>query len=132
MNWLQNIADFLLEAIKNEIAAVVVGVFFAQGIQKLYDYFRYGRWKIILYQEGREIVQREISTSKAKEIIKEEAELSVFLKGVISPYVHLTCDILKKGRELGLLKEDKKGRCFIVDLDKNPPKKNGMDTQSVL
>jgi len=57
---------------------------------------------------------------KAKEILDEPADLSVFLKGVISPYALLNCDIIEEGERMGLLIRDNINRQFIVDLDKNP------------
>ncbi len=121
MNWIEQILTFLWEAIKNEFAAMVAAVLFVQIIQRLWDFLRFGNWRVVLMKEGKEILDREISTGKAKEILDEDAELAVFLKGVISPYAWVTCDLLKKGREIGLLNEDNKSRIFMVDLDKNQP-----------
>lgn len=123
MSWLHHILDFILNVFVTEFVAVVFGLIFVQGIQRIWDRWRFGRWRVILLKDGKEILNRQVSTGKAKEVLGEDAELAVFLKGIISPYDMLHCDLLMEGRQIGLLVEDKEARHFIVDLDKNPPQK---------
>jgi hypothetical protein len=123
MPWIQNSLSFIWEVLKSEFIAVVAGIIFVQVVQRIWDRWRFGKWKVILVKNGEEFLEREISTGKSKEILGEDAELAVFLKGVISPYAWVTCDLLKKGREINLLVEDKKARRFIVNLDYNPKQK---------
>ncbi|MBC8446147.1 MAG: hypothetical protein H8D78_00205 [Chloroflexi bacterium] len=66
-------------------------------------------------------MSRKISAGKAREILEEPADLSVFLKGVVSPYAWVNCDIIEEGRKIGLLQEDRQNRVFTIDLDKNCP-----------
>lgn len=62
---------------------------------------------------------------------RRPADLSVFLKGVASPYGYVQCDIIQDGERLGLLKVDETRedlwrfkryicRVYTIDMDKNP------------
>lgn len=115
--------NFIIAISQNLIAsflAVVFGIAFTQFVLRRRDEHRYGRWHVIIKKKGEIKVNRAISVRKAKEILDEPADLSVFLKGVISPYALLNCDIIEEGERLGLLIRDNVNRQFIVDLDKNP------------
>jgi hypothetical protein len=111
--------------------AVVLGIAFTQFIGRRWEEHRYGRWHVVIKKKEEIKVNRAISVRKAKEILDEPADLSVFLKGVVSPYAFLNCDIIEEGERLGLLIRDNINRQFIVDLDKNPPQK-GPGTQAAL
>ena len=105
-----------------EIIVVVVGVFIAQFLRRIWDEWRYGRWYAIVRRNGDDLVKRAVSAGKAKEVLAEAAELSVFLKGLVSPYDTLHCDIIEVAKQPGLLLIDRKERRFVIDLDKNPSK----------
>lgn len=123
MEWLRNTLDFILQTILAEIIVVIVGVLFAQVLYNRWVEWRYGRWRVVLRNDEGEILNRPISAGKVKEILNEESELAVFLKGVASPYEWINCDPLEEGRLNGLLNEDHEQRRFILNLDKNPPRK---------
>jgi len=116
-NWVVAIAQNLMAS----FFAVVFGIAFTFLVRHFWDENKYGRWRVVIIKQGKQRVNRAISVEKTKEILREPAELSVFLKGVASPYGWINCDIIEKGETLGLLTRDTIGRCFIVDLDKNPP-----------
>ncbi len=118
------IGQFIAETLLGELIVVIVGVLFAYGIKRQYDRWRYGRWRVRILQEGEEKINRAISPRKAEEILDEPADMSVFLKGVISPYAWIKCDIITEGKKIGLLKIDKEQRQLVVDLDKNPSEEN--------
>lgn len=118
ITWIEPIAQNLLAS----FFGVVIGIAFAQSVQRWWDQHRYGRWRVVVLQQGVKKVDRAISVGKAKEILQEPADLSVFLKGVVSPYGILNCDIINEGACRGLLIEDSVNRVFTVDLDKNPPR----------
>lgn len=118
------IRSFIIAISQNLISsflAVVLGIAFTQFVRNRLDERRYGRWHVIIKKNGEIKVNRAISVRKAKEILDEPADLSVFLKGVVSPYALLNCDIIGDGERLGLLIQDSIHRQFIIDLDKNPP-----------
>jgi len=115
-----SIFTVLLNLISNFLI-VVLGILFAQFVRRRWDERRYGRWHVIIKEKDLIKVERAISVRKAKEILNEPADLSVFLKGIVSPYDSLNCDIIKEGESIGLLIRDNVNRQFIVDLDKNPP-----------
>jgi hypothetical protein len=103
--------------------AVVFGIAFTRLVRNRLNERKYGGWHVIIKENDAIKVNRPISVRKAKEIIEEPADLSVFLKGIASPYDTLTCDIIQEGECLGLLTKDIANRQFIVDLGKNPPRK---------
>ena len=120
MEILNTILNFILETLLQEIIVVIAGVLFAQFIYSIWVKWRYGGWRVILKQNGKDVLNRAISPGKAKGIISEESELAVFLKGVASPYAWIKCDLLEEGRNIGMLVEDSAQRLFVIDLDKNP------------
>ncbi|MDD4650803.1 MAG: hypothetical protein PHQ34_01100 [Methanothrix sp.] len=103
--------------------AVVFGLAFTRIVRNRLNERKYGGWHVIIKENDAIKVDRPISVRKAKEIIEEPADLSVFLKGIASPYDTLNCDIIEEGECLGLLIRDTVNRQFIVDLGKNPPGK---------
>ena len=117
------IGSSILAILQNLIAsflAVVFGIAFTQFIRRRWDKRRYGGWYVIVKKKEEIKVNRAISVRKAQEILDEPADLSVFLKGVVSPYALLNCDIIEEGACRGLLIKDSVKRQFTVDLDKNP------------
>lgn len=122
LNWVVAIAQNLMAS----FFAVVFGIAFTFLVRHFWDENMYGRWRVVVIKQGKPEIDRAISVEKAKEILREPAELSVFLKGVASPYGWINCDIIERGEALGLLKKDMMSRCFVINLDKNPlPEKTG-------
>ena len=121
MDILSSFWNFFFETLLAEFIVVVVGVLFAFFIQNRWVKWRYGGWKVIVQDDKEQFLVREISPTKAKQILDEPAELSVFIKGVISPYGFLNCDLLTRGKDVGLFIQDDQNRCFYINLDKNPP-----------
>ncbi len=113
----------ILQNLIASVLVVVFGIAFTQFVRDRLDELHYGRWHVIIKNKEEIKLNRAISVRKAKEILDEPADLSVFLKGVASPYAFLNCDIVEVGERLGLLTRDNINRQFIVDLDKNPPSK---------
>lgn len=101
----------------------------------------YAGWRVRLVQGGAVKLDRPISPRKAREICDETSDLSVFLKGVASPYGYITCDIIQDGKAIGLLKVEEQEkhlrlfkrniirrfirRVYTIDMDKNPKRDSG-------
>lgn len=118
------IENSIIAIMQNLVAsflAVVFGIAFTQLFRSRWNERKYGGWHVIIKENEAIKVRRAISVRKAKEILDEPADLSVFLKGIISPYAGLNCDIIEEGQRRGLLIKDSVNRQFIVDLSKNPP-----------
>lgn len=120
MDWLNS--DFVLQTLVAELIVVVAGVLVANSIVTIWVKWRYGRWQMRITEENTEILRRDISPPKAKEILGEPAEMSVFLKGVVSPYAWIHCDLLEEGKKTGLFVQDNQQRLLTINLDKNPEK----------
>lgn len=110
----------ILQNLFSEFIVVVLGVLFANYIQNFWRNKKYGGWHVQILSHQKTVVLREISSRKAQELIEEPADLAVFLKGVISPYAWIHCDLLTKGKERGLLQINSEKRLYLIDLDKNP------------
>ncbi|CUS05071.2 protein of unknown function [Candidatus Promineifilum breve] len=118
------------------ILSSFLGVVVAYLMGKLYFDRCYANWHVRLIQNQEEKLDRPISPRKAREICDEPADLSVFLKGIASPYGFFTCDIIQDGEASGLLnvEEVRKDfrlfkrniirryirRIYTIDMDKNP------------
>lgn len=119
------------------ILSSFLGVVAAYLLGKLYYERRFAGWRVRLIKEKEQRLDRPISPRKAREIYEETADLSVFLKGVASPYGYITCDIIQDGEDLGLLRKEEERkdfqlfkrpiinrtirRIYTIDMDKNPP-----------
>ena len=119
----QSLVQWVVAIVQNLLASfigVLLGLVFARFVQERRDRRRYGGWHVVVIKDGLEKVNRDISVRKAKEIFQETADLSVFLKGVASPYGWINCDIVQDGVNRGLLERDDRRRYLTINLDKNP------------
>lgn len=94
----------------------VIVVLFAVLVWNRYKAYRFGGWHISIRQGGKEIARRAVSARKIEQILDEPSDMSVFVKGVVSPYGWLNTDVLD------LIVVCKSLKLIEVDLDKNPPK----------
>lgn len=114
--WIVAVSQNLLAS----FLGVLLGLAFAHFYQERRERQKYGGWHVLVLKDGEEKLHRVIPVAKAKEIPLETPELSVFLKGVASPYGWINCDLIVKGKELGLLKIDNPQRRVVINLDCNP------------
>jgi len=126
MDW---VLSGMLINLLSEFVVVVAGVLSAQFIRRRLDDRRFGGWQVIIKEHGADIDVRAVSSGKIKQIDEIPEELSVFLKGVASGYGWINCDLVTRGREIGMLVEDRAARTFTVDMDRNPPKSTASGSQ---
>lgn len=117
--WLNAAWDFIAQTLLAELIVVIVGVLIVQKAQNWLDKKRYGGWRVIVLKEGKTIVKRDVSYKKLKDIQEEPADLSVYLKGIISPYTWAGVDIIEHGEKKGLVRIDHEKKIYFIDLDKN-------------
>lgn len=94
--------------------------------EKLWKNWRYGRWElhVISSDPEKKGTTRLLSSSTAERILKDETDLSVFVKGVASPYGWLNIDpCSEESKERGLLVMNNRARTITLDMNKNPEKK---------
>jgi hypothetical protein len=121
--WLIAIWNFIVQTLLAELIVVIFGVFIVQKGLELFDKWRYDGWHVIVWQDGKQILKREISYKKLKAIQEEPADLSVYLKGVASPYTWFQhVDLIEDGESLGLISIDAEEKTYTLNLDKNPSK----------
>ena len=110
-----------LDSLVARFAVVVAGVLFAQVIRRWWEKWKYGGWRVIILKGGKPLVDDAVSVEKAKQVRLMPEELPVFLKGKVSPYEWLNCDLGRPPVGCEILKVDSTKRRWTVDLDQNPP-----------
>lgn len=120
MDWLLTGLNFIVQQLLAELIVVVAGVMVANSILKWHKERRYGGWRaLILAQDGQQLLRRKLSANTAERVLNDEAELSVFLKGLVSPYGHIHCDLVTEGRANRVYEEDVTNRCMTIRI--SPP-----------
>lgn len=114
-----------------DIAKYFVGYILATAVLEQWHNLRWGGWRLIIKKGDEVLTERKLTTELRRRIDADQNELSVYVKGVVSPYMFLTIDICsEKAKELGLIhipplkgcwRLSKDQRVITVDLTKNPP-----------
>lgn len=120
MEWLLAGVNFIVQQLLAELIVVVAGVLVANSILKWHKERRYGDWHaLILAQDGQQLLRRQLSANTAERVLNDEAELSVFLKGLVSPYGYIHCDLVTEGKVNQVYEEDVTNRCMTIRI--SPP-----------
>jgi len=122
--------DFLIGLLTNfvfQVLAVLFAIYFWD--RYVNKWFYDGSTVSVVRGDTIILSARSIGWRKSKDIADDDSDLSVFLKGVVSPYEWINCDIVSDGRKSGMLVEKKERQKYfgerydyIIDLAKNPPK----------
>ncbi|SET68910.1 hypothetical protein SAMN05216326_1653 [Nitrosomonas marina] len=92
----------------------------------VYKRLRYGNWDLIVRRGDEELARRKMGHNLAEKV-RDKNELSVYVKGVVSPFATLNVDIAsERAEEIGLININDDLREIVVDIAKNPqlpPKK---------
>ena len=116
--------NFLLSTLY-DIAKYTIGYLLARGlVDGVYMRWKWGNWQVQVQKNGELLTSRELSPAKTKMILNDASDLSVYIKGIVSPHTWLNIDICsQEAKDSGLFVIDRQGRRFIVDVAKNPPAK---------
>jgi hypothetical protein len=118
-----------------DVFKAFVGALFALliagPIRNWWQHRRHGNWTVIVNKNGKPLVTRKVGTKKSMSIKDDEADLSVFLKGIVSAYDQLNVDLVTTGRQNGLLNINHDRREYVIELANNPPK-SAKDRQPVM
>ncbi|MGV6817451.1 MAG: hypothetical protein ACWA44_09335 [Thiotrichales bacterium] len=118
-NWIELFAENVIYDIVKFTLGYFLGRYLYEGV---YKRWRYGGWSLSIYKGEEKLVQREISAPLAEKLL-DLNELSVYIKGVVSPYTRLNTDIAsKEATDSGLMVIDRKQRQYVVNIANNPPK----------
>jgi len=107
--------DFLL-GLGTNFLATLIGVLVAIYLRDRWYYRRlYEGWKVRILYKDHEVLRdgRSLGWATAKAIAESQAEESVLLKGIVSPYARLHCDLITEGRTMEILREDDTPRTFL-------------------
>ena len=114
------IQNGLYDIVKFIIAFIIYQVLY----EKVYLPRIWGGWVVKVIDNMESDVprtKRKLSIHSARRIINDEGELSVYLKGLVSPFAKLTIDIASEdAKEIKLLIIDKEEKTIHIDLSKNP------------
>ncbi len=89
--------DSVLANLATEFVVVVVGVLIAHTLQKWWRERRYGGWRLVLrHDDGAVFLERALSAETAERLLHNEDDLDVYLKGRISPFANVDCDLIKE------------------------------------
>lgn len=113
-------------------AGAIFGVFFSQFYQKRRDKEQFGDWTVIVKRPGLEDVERLIPVERAKLVLDDDSALSVYLKGIASPYGWINCDLVTDGYKNGMLQRNNDRRMFIIDYSKNPKRDAGPSNKDIM
>lgn len=103
------------------IVGCIAGFFFSQALFHGYTKQKYGGWKVLVKNNDKLLTTRQVGPKKAEQVLDDVSDLAVFIKGVVSPYCHLSEDVIsEKARETGLFKQLDKDKTWVVDISKNP------------
>ena len=89
---------------------------------------QFAGWSVVVNRGEEKLCKRPVGRRKAEEVLDDPSTLSVFIKGICSPFGWLNEDVLSaKAAETGLFRTDYPGKYWIVDMAKNPPKKKNFN-----
>ncbi len=113
--------DFLSNTVY-DIIKFIIGYLIARWlVDGLYMKWRWGNWRVLIVDGDKELASRKITPTKAKTILKDDNDLAVYLKGVVSPHAWLGIDILSnEAKNTGLFTKDENEKKIIIDISKNP------------
>jgi hypothetical protein len=102
--------DSVFANLLTEFIVVVLGVLFANVIQRRIKQWRYGRWQLLLYTgeplaeeaqpaarpalADQPLLERRLSADTAQRILHDPTELDIYLKGRVSPFANVNCDLV--------------------------------------
>lgn len=124
--------DSVAANLLTEFIVVVLGVLFANLIQRRIKQWRYGRWRLLIHpgpplQEGepkqvqsiptdKPILDRPLSADTAQKILYDRTEFDIYVKGRISPFADVRCDLVTEldSGNSPIIQMDKANRRIIV------------------
>lgn len=119
MELLRSVLEFVSQTILQELIVVIVGVLVANFIIYRWNEWRYGGWRARIVYQGKIVLDRPLSANKAQALLTEPADLNVFLKGLVSPYAIVHCDLITDGKTYQVYVEDHAQRRMSINV--TPP-----------
>lgn len=101
-----------------QLAIVVAGVYVAGWLQRDRLEKRYDGWKVrLLHENGyTTITEHPLSATRAKQVLPDPSEMTVFLTTLLMPYINVTVSLVTEGEELGVYRLDNKAREICVHI----------------
>jgi len=123
MHFIEQLKENFILSSLYDILKFFVSYLFARWLYDgVYKNWRWGGWQIKVVRGDEVLTTRTMSPERAKMILQDDNDLSVFLKGIVSPHGWLNIDICsERAKREGLLMIDHSKKIITVDLSKNPP-----------
>lgn len=114
--------NFLLNTIY-DIVKFTLSYLLARGlVDGVYMRWKWGGWQVLVRHGDKLLSVRNLSPAKAKVILTDANDLSVYIKGMVSPHAWLNIDICSDlAKDSGLFHINKAEKKLSVDIAKNPP-----------
>jgi len=109
--------DFAINVAAQEVLGTALTIIALHLINNAWKNHRFGGWTVKVIKPNGDLgTIRPIGIKKAEEILDDLTTMSVFLKGLASPYGWLVIDLVTEGLEMGVLSIDKSQKTIFVDL----------------
>ena len=119
MSWIvQQAAAAVVGAAVGSFLTLAVSFLFFSLVKKN----RFGGWNVVIRRGDEVLCFRPVGARKAEEVLDDSSTLSVFIKGVASPFCWLNEDLCSdKAAQIGLFTVSFPKKQWVVDISKNPP-----------
>lgn len=122
--------NFVLNVGAQEILGTLFALALAAAVGKFWKDRHFAGWSVtVIGPDGQVATERNIGRKKMELLLDDDSDLSVFVKGLASPFGWLAIDLVEKGREMGALVVDKSAKKITIDLSVPgvlaPPKGKG-------
>ena len=127
--------SFLLGLLQNWVASFVgaiAAITFTQIYHRRREQEQFGGWTVVVTRNGKIEVERSIPVERAKSVLKDDSELSVYLKGIANAVGWINCDLVTDGYKNGMLDRNESRRILTINYDKNPKRDSGPTLRDIM
>jgi hypothetical protein len=122
--WDQISNNFFYSSLYDIVKFFISYLIARQLYDRWYKKIRWGGWETVVVKGDEELTRRKMLPDRAEMVNKDDTELSVYIKGIVSPHAWLTIDVCsEQAKQMGLLSLNRDKRRIVIDLAKNPPGK---------
>ena len=102
--------DWIVSTVIVELAVVFAGVLIANYYIRWRKEKKWGKWNLVIRHDENTVLDRSLSAGTTESIFSDETDLDVFLKGRVSVFGDVYCD---------LVTELKKDNSQVIEQDDN-------------
>lgn len=108
--------DWVVSTIIVELGVVIVGVLIANYVIRYLKERKWGKWNLMIQNGDETLFNRSLSAATTEEIFSDETELDKFLKGRVSVFGDVRCDLVSeiKDKNSKVVTRDNKERTMTI------------------